>query len=166
MVALGQGDIRASDLEGNPKRYKDLEIDEPILQSDPDLEVRRLRARNAVQLNTRGLLPFLLEEEKGEGVPWSREDLLLPKQKDEEAANEKLEVGKEGMKFLLSVVQPPQMSDAEMMGRLVDVEKVSHAVRSCRNSDTDLPSGNYYAHRHRHFFHCRHRSARRHRWLL
>ena len=56
----------------------DLKIDEPVLSTDPHLDVSRLRARNTVRLSNQGMKPCVLNTEKGESLAWTSEDLKLP----------------------------------------------------------------------------------------
>ncbi|TKA82467.1 hypothetical protein B0A55_02172 [Friedmanniomyces simplex] len=103
LLVLGKADVPFLVFEEGCLIFTDLKIDEPILQCHPDVEVRRLRDRNAVKLASCGFKPFALDAEEGESVSWPSANLVLPTEKEKEVASEKLDVDA----WLLEPQTPP-----------------------------------------------------------
>ena len=160
VIAFGKDDRKPLSFEDGAVRFADLKVEEPILHCDPDLDLQKLRARNTVKLSTRGLLPFMLDESQGEGIAWSQANLLLPQQKREEVAAERLEIDKDVMKFLRKIAEPSLVSDAEMARCFIEADKVCR-IRRAEGCLLTCPSRRCCGRRRHHFCHCRHPSARR-----
>jgi hypothetical protein len=75
-----------------PRRLK-LEL--PVLSGDHEVEIMSLRRRHEVKLTFKGIEPFQLDEEKGEGLKFSPAEVDGKHRLDGELQNEKLDVGKE-----------------------------------------------------------------------
>jgi hypothetical protein len=75
-----------------PRRLK-LEL--PVLSGDHEVEIMSLRRRHGVRLTGKGIEPFQLDDEKGEGLKFSPAEVDDKHRLDGELQNEKLDVGKE-----------------------------------------------------------------------
>jgi hypothetical protein len=75
-----------------PRRLK-LEL--PVLSGDHEVEIMSLRRRHEVKLTFKGIEPFQLDEEKGEGLRFSPAEIDDKHRLNGELQNEKLDVSKE-----------------------------------------------------------------------
>lgn len=111
--------------ESDPRRMNDLKIDEPVLLADPDLDLAKLRARNAVHISTKGMTPCALDTDQGEGLAWSTEDLKLPSRIRGSIANEKLDVDRETMELIQEVMSPSALDHWEAVEQAIDADQAS-----------------------------------------
>lgn len=123
VMALGRADERDGAL--GTTSTKDLKIDEPLLSSDPEIDLFRLRARNAVRISTKGMDSWAVGVEKGESLSWSSEDLKLPSTVSELIAIEKLDVDKETMELLREVLQPSALDQWEAVEQAPKADQAS-----------------------------------------
>lgn len=134
VMALGRMDNAEDNM--NPLNMSDLKLDEPVLPSDPECEVARLRARNAVRISTKGVEPCRLDTQKDESLLWCSEDLKLPSEITETINNEKLDIDKETMKLLKDVMHPSVLDHWETVEQAIDADMVSVASSRVNNSLT------------------------------
>ncbi|KAK5746263.1 hypothetical protein LTR17_000998 [Elasticomyces elasticus] len=123
VMALSREDEQATVLEDTPLTFTDLKIDETVLQCDAAVEVRKLRERHIVKLNTDGLKPFALDTEKGESIQWPSTDLTLPSKIHEQIAADRLEISRDEAAYLQNIAQPSIVSFAEMIGSSIGSDK-------------------------------------------
>ncbi|KAK4899934.1 hypothetical protein LTR27_002695 [Elasticomyces elasticus] len=123
VVALGREDEQVSVLDDTPLTFTDLKIDETVLQCDAAVEVRKLRERHIVKLNTDGLKPFAPDTEKGESIQWPNADLALPSKIHEQIAADRLHISRDEAAYLQNIAQPSVMSFSEMMSSLIGSDK-------------------------------------------
>jgi hypothetical protein len=76
-------------------RPERLKLELPVLKVDHELEMIAMHRRHKVPLTFKGIEPFQLDEERGEGLKFSSADLDGKQRLDNELQNEKLDVGKE-----------------------------------------------------------------------
>ena len=105
-------------------KLKDLKLQEPILASDPEFDVLRLKHRNAITLMTADMEPFPLDDEKGETLIWSKRDLKLPAEIEHLIASEKLEVDRGTMEYIRGLSCPPDIRDKETVVSALEQERV------------------------------------------
>ncbi|KAK5720813.1 hypothetical protein LTR15_006775 [Elasticomyces elasticus] len=123
VMALGREDEQTTVLDDTPLTFTDLKIDEAVLQCDAAVEVRKLRERHIVKLNTDGLEPFALATDKGESIQWRSTDLALPSKIHEQIVADRLEISRDEASYLQNIAQPSVMSFAEMMSSLIGSDK-------------------------------------------
>lgn len=117
------------DVEEDDVRMSDLKIDEPVLSSDPELDVSRLRARNTVRLSTKGMQPYALDKEKGESLAWSSEDLKLRSTVEMSIVSAGLPIDQETAKVLKEAISPDELDHLEMIEQAIDADQVSILVK-------------------------------------
>lgn len=114
IMKLGSDEPLANeDVAGSVLRWSDLKVDEAILHSDAEIDLSRLRRRNAVGISTAGMEPFHLNERKGEGLAWSQWELEAPQRMKDQMMNEKLEVDRNGMEYLQEILRPPPLDEED-----------------------------------------------------
>ncbi|CAK1358235.1 unnamed protein product [Cercospora beticola] len=96
-----------------PLRHCRSEI--PVLQCDPDTELRRLKQSNEINIASDGMMPFDLEDKKGESLVWGAEDLALPERVRNELESERLQVDAETMSFMKGVLGGTEQTLADLL---------------------------------------------------
>lgn len=95
------GEPLESLLHSNTPLYsRNLKIEEPVLTSDPELDLWRLRRLNAAIVSSKGMEAFELDDEKGEGFGWSIEEKRAHTETEELIASEKLDIDVELLTYL------------------------------------------------------------------
>lgn len=79
---------------------RNLKLEEPILASDPALDLWRLRKRNAITISSKGMQPFDIDEAKGEGLVWSKEEPYAHAEIEKLVSNEKLDIDIDTLTYL------------------------------------------------------------------
>ncbi|KAF2217194.1 hypothetical protein CERZMDRAFT_104582 [Cercospora zeae-maydis SCOH1-5] len=100
-----------------PVPLRHCRIEPPVLQSDPDTDLRRLRDRNEIKITSEGMMPFHLDVDKGESLDWGAEDLALPAHIRKQLESEKLPVDAETMAFMKEVLGGTQQSLGDLLRR-------------------------------------------------
>ncbi|KAK3715005.1 structural constituent of nuclear pore [Vermiconidia calcicola] len=113
-IALGK-EYETQDEYGLDEAWslRDLKTEEPLMSSDPGLELVRLKRRNALIISTEGIPPICLDA--WETPSWTVEELHLPAEKDRNVAHEKLDVDNETMQYLKEIFNIPPEGDDEMI---------------------------------------------------
>lgn len=83
---------------------KDLSLELPILRSDPELDMRRLRQRHDIILSSDGMEPFSINENADEGLAWSEKSRSLPAKVNGDIGRERLDVNEDVIRFLREAV--------------------------------------------------------------
>ncbi|PPJ50754.1 hypothetical protein CBER1_07456 [Cercospora berteroae] len=96
-----------------PLRHCRVEI--PVLQCDPNTDLRRLRERNEIKIASDGLMPFDLDDKKSESLAWGVEALALPERIRNELDSERLQVDAETMSFMKSVLGGTEQTLADLL---------------------------------------------------
>ncbi|KAK4494743.1 hypothetical protein PRZ48_014099 [Zasmidium cellare] len=91
----------------NPLR--ELKLDEPILSTDPQMELIKLFERNEVHLSSEGIEACTLDTEKDESLTWPAKALKQPKAIHEDIMNAKLEIDAETMEYLRDIHNEPKV---------------------------------------------------------
>lgn len=110
---------------GGALKLKDLKLEEPILVSDPELDLEQLRHRNMITISTDGIEPFKLDENKNEGFSWTPEDLRLPSGKDRSVAHERLDIDHETIEVLKEISTAPCLDEKAFAQALSEGHRVS-----------------------------------------
>lgn len=131
VMAIGNAD--GVHYEANRRSLRDLKVDEPVLSSDPDMDLSKLKARNQVHLSTHGMLPYELKREKDEGLAWSAEQLKLPSLVSDSIAGEKLDIDRDTMEFLRRVTEPSTPEHWDLMELTVKADQAGSMVWSREN---------------------------------
>lgn len=84
---------------------RDVKIEEPVLRSDPATDMQRLRERNVVRLNTKGIKPVPSDKRHDQDLQWSSKSLKLPNEMDKQLATEKMNVNSETGRFLKEIFE-------------------------------------------------------------
>ena len=105
--------------------FGDLKLEEPLLASDPELDLLRLKRRNTVIISAHGLEPFVINEQKGEGLSWAMEELQLVAEKERELGQEKLDVDHSTRQFLKEVMSSQNSTGEESIQISDDQAKVN-----------------------------------------
>lgn len=100
--------------EGLHPGFRDLRLDEPVLKTDPHLEMLRILERNQVHLTSDGFDRISLNVEKDESIKWPKHILQLPSIVDKQIASEKLEVDMETVEYLRDIFQGPKADLSEL----------------------------------------------------
>lgn len=100
--------------EGLHPGFRDLKLDEPVLKTDPHLEMLRILERNQVQLSSAGFERIPLNTEKDESIKWPKHTLQLPSTVDKQIASEKLEVDMDTVEYLRDIFQGPKADLSEL----------------------------------------------------
>lgn len=104
VVALGrEGDALCNQGSEGMLYIKDLKLVEPVLASDPQLDIIQLKRRNSAVISVKGMEPFELDTENDESIFWSSKYRHLPIEKDETLARERLDVDPETMEYLKEI---------------------------------------------------------------
>ncbi|KAK5134056.1 hypothetical protein LTR08_006946 [Meristemomyces frigidus] len=127
VLALGKDDGSSLDLSDTRVSFRDLQLMEPLLHCDPDLELQQLRRRYQVTISSRGISPFTLDDSKAEGFQWSPGQLGKHAHADDVVASEKLDVSQDVILCLMALASPAPMSYREMLTVLLDSEKAPRA---------------------------------------
>ncbi|SMR58642.1 unnamed protein product [Zymoseptoria tritici ST99CH_1E4] len=85
--------------------FRKFKVDEPLLSTDPIVDIQRLHERNVVSVTTAGMDFFVLSKKKDERLTWDKKSLKLPDQVEKEIASEKVVVDSETANFLKEVFQ-------------------------------------------------------------
>ncbi|GIZ41551.1 hypothetical protein CKM354_000485100 [Cercospora kikuchii] len=96
-----------------PLRHCRAEI--PVLPCDPDTDLRRLRQRNEINIASDGMMPFDLDDEKGESLIWGADDLNLPERVRNELESERLQVDAETMSYIKYVLGGTEQTLADLL---------------------------------------------------
>ncbi|KAF2162629.1 hypothetical protein M409DRAFT_58049 [Zasmidium cellare ATCC 36951] len=91
----------------NPLR--ELKLEEPILKSDPQMELIKLIERNEVHLASEGIDGCALDDEKDEGLRWPEKVRQLPGTLHGEIMKAKLEIDAETMEYLCDIHEEPKV---------------------------------------------------------
>lgn len=125
LLALGKDDGPMHSRQNcGPLYLRDLRLEEPLLSSDPEVDVWRLKRRKTVAISSDGMRPFELKDEEGESFTWSTSELRAPAEKDELIANEKLDVDRETMEYLKDIMSLGCPADEENMNTDADQSAV------------------------------------------
>lgn len=116
---------RADEDDIDIRRMADLKIDEPVLRSDPEIDLRKLRSRNSVSMSIRGLESCELNVQKDESLAWSAEHVQLPAAMAKFITEEKLDVDLASMKFLKDVMYPEVLDQWEMIEMAIEADQAS-----------------------------------------
>ncbi|KAF7196673.1 hypothetical protein HII31_02043 [Pseudocercospora fuligena] len=90
-------------LYGIRASLKDLQIDEPLLRTDPASDMTKILKRNAVELDTDDIAPFKIDDVQDEGIAWGASNLNLPAQVNDELENEKWAIDQKTAGFMKDV---------------------------------------------------------------
>ncbi|KJX93174.1 hypothetical protein TI39_contig4375g00007 [Zymoseptoria brevis] len=85
--------------------FRKFKVEEPLLSTDPIVDIQRLQERNVVCVTTAGMEPFVLSKKNDERLTWDKKSLKLPDQVEKEIAAEKVIVDSETANFLKEVFQ-------------------------------------------------------------
>lgn len=98
---------------------KQLKLETPLLSTDHDLDVRRFRRGMFIDLSERVQYPLvLLDEEADEGLNWPTELQTLPEKLDADAQNEKLDMTRDTLRYLKSVITAE--NDEASVGKAIE----------------------------------------------
>lgn len=107
-------------------RSTELEMEEAILSSDPEIDVLNFRARNFVSISTKGVEPFRLVVDKDESLDdWATQDLTLPAVKMQDICKAELDIDRDVVNLLREVFKPSNMDRSDMVEVALEAEKVS-----------------------------------------
>ena len=120
VIKLGQEYDFLDDWQDDcPTRFKDLELEEPILLSDPQLDLLRLKRRNLAVISTDGMQPFVDHEIEDPGFISLEKDAAMREQiKDGEA--EKLDIDRPTVEYLAEIcnmLSQDEEDDEDMLSR-------------------------------------------------
>jgi len=98
-------------LELDIRRTKHVRLEEPLLFTDPKLDVKqylgaRLAAQTELRIDVDKLPLFPIDEQSDEALGWPEKYHTLPVKYDKHIADEKIQVPKEALLFLHQVCQP------------------------------------------------------------
>lgn len=118
--------VRPDDVEVGEDvvRMSDFKIDEPVLSTDPELDLSRLRARNTVRSSTQGMQPCVLDSQKRESLAWSSEDLKLPSTMETSMISAGLPIDRETAELLKEAISPKKLDYWEMIEQAIDADQV------------------------------------------
>lgn len=137
-------------------KLRDLQLEEPLLRTDPKMDMLKRFERNKVSINTEGIQPFPLDIEKDQGLEWSQHSLQLPTTMDQRVVDEKLPVDQETGLILREAYAGPYFDFQDWFDKEYQ-RKVSVVLRFASH-----PANNYSPGR-RQFphqcFHFHHRSV-------
>lgn len=102
----------------------DLKIDEPVMHSDPDFDIARLRARNMVNLSVTGIEPCRLSVDKGQSLHWPTKDLQLPASVSQSIADEKLNLDKDTTLLLQDAMRPAVLDHWDAIEQAITTDEV------------------------------------------
>lgn len=106
-----------------PEGLHQLKLELPLLARDHEVEMLALRRRNEVRLCSKGIDPFQLVFEKGEGVAFPRAEIDKKLSLDRELANEKLDVDRETVELLRDLRELWSGKDVNLLDGLYDSYK-------------------------------------------
>ncbi|KAH9827908.1 hypothetical protein Tdes44962_MAKER02662 [Teratosphaeria destructans] len=129
VMALGKDDGIEVLLRDSYPNFGDLRLVEPLLQRDPERELRNLKLDNAVSISTRGIIPFGLDIEKDEAIGWPEDASSLRSQKETEIRAEKLDIGRDVLLHVRELMDLPTFNLREIFDLLLDQGKRRHAVK-------------------------------------
>lgn len=118
IVSLGQCDNPEYEVNiDSEANFRDPKLEEPLLRTDPELDLLRLKRRSTIRLSTRGTVPFPIDVEKCEGYRWTPKELSLPAEKVSQVAHGRLDIDRDTMEFLkeISNAPNPRAEDFEQM---------------------------------------------------
>lgn len=116
---------RGEEDEVERRRVADLKIDEPVLRSDPEVDLWKLRSRNTVSISNKGIAACELGIQKGESLAWSAEDMELPVAIARCIKEEKPDLDRETAELLKDVISPEVLDQWEAIEMAIDAEKAS-----------------------------------------
>ena len=96
-----------------PLKITDLKLVEPILTTDPELDLVHLKQRNTPTIRTRGMKPFKLNDEVDESIRWPAHLLRLPAEKDQQVMDDKLIVDHDTIQYIKELATPPALEGDE-----------------------------------------------------
>ena len=111
-------------------KRKRLKLELPVLANDHEVEMIALRHRNEVRLTGKGIEPFQLDTEKGEGLAFSSAEINDKHRLDSELQNEKLDVGKETVKLFRQLRDLTSSEEVDYANKAHESYKVSLELRS------------------------------------
>lgn len=79
---------------------KDLKLEEPVLLTDPDADMRVVYERHEVHVSSKNIEPFRLDIDKDESVVWSANARAAPSTVGKQIAAEKLQIKKDSMDYM------------------------------------------------------------------
>lgn len=112
------------DADGSRAPFQDLEIMEPVLTTDHEMDIQRLEARNTVIISTNDIEPVPVDIERDEGLQWPSRCAHLPSELDCEYASARLDIGKDVVDFLRDIAQPTFINEREIMNSVLELGKV------------------------------------------
>jgi hypothetical protein len=123
VIKLGQEDDSLDAWQDDcSARFKDLKLEEPMLLSDPQLDLMRLKRRNVAVLSTDGMQPFANEEIEDPGFVSPEEDAAM-RDELEEHANEKLDIDRSTMEYLGEIYNMLSQEDHDDLELLLSHRK-------------------------------------------
>lgn len=104
VMKLISGDDLGETLERSTRNpLRKLKLDEPLLETDPQIEIVKLFERNEVHLSSEGIEECALDDEKDESLRWPKQTVQLPKTIHHDIMCARLEIDAETLKFLHGV---------------------------------------------------------------
>lgn len=169
-LAMGRPDDL--DEETDTVKISDLKIEEPVLASVPDMDVARLRARNAIRISTTGIKVYALDVENGESLEWPPDDLRLPSAMATFIAAEKLDIDIETADTLKEIMKRRQSDLWKAVEEAIAIDEVSSQLLQLHEPGLTGFRPAMFDGRRLHCYHTRRRSAhalsstRHARWSL
>lgn len=90
---------------GTGKYFRNVKVEEPVLQSDAATDMLRLHERNTIRVTPKGIKPIPLDKCHDQDLRWSTKSLRLPHDIDELLAAEKMAVDVKTGRFLKNLVE-------------------------------------------------------------
>ncbi|KAF2483174.1 hypothetical protein BDY17DRAFT_345794 [Neohortaea acidophila] len=85
---------------GEDDGLANLRLTEPLLSTDPELELERLRRRQVATISSRGMKPFVLQPDKGQSFAWSPAEQQMQHRAIEAVNGEKLQIHSDTLKYI------------------------------------------------------------------
>jgi hypothetical protein len=124
VIKLGQDDDSFDEWQDDcSARFKDLKLEEPILLSDPQLDLMRLKRRNMAVLSTDGMQPFADEEIEDPGFISPEKDAAMDDELERDEI-EKLDIDRSTVEYLGEICNMPSQDEDDDIEMLLSGRKV------------------------------------------
>ena len=118
------------------RSFRHLKLEEPILATDPGLDLLRLKRRNNVSVSTIGMEPFQLDEKQNEDPTWTAKEFEVLVETNRKVMQEKLDIDREAMEFLKRISTAPCVTENELTEALLN-EHVVWRITLCLTPSAD-----------------------------
>ena len=95
-----------SDALSDHHKVKNLKLDLPVLRTDHDTDMEKIRHHKPTKIGAMGLVPIEVDDDRDEGLAWSQETIGLTALWDEKASKERLQTTREVLKALQDTLRP------------------------------------------------------------